>query len=417
MNENRSRRSLTNVGGGVDLEAGSPQTAHANLVYLAHALDVAPAGEDELAPERMHVHGFHTYPARLHPTTASQLVTALTKEGDTVWDPFCGSGTVLVTTLEARRNALGSDLNPLAVMLTNAKIRMRSEEEIALLEKEATRGRAFADERRKKLARVSRRYGPADVQSFAPHVLCELDSLRTFVETDPALKQTTRADLQLVLSAMLIKVSTKRADTSAERVEKRHYPGFAARFFQDKAREWAERLREFQKIRGKGSARAAICSATEAPPWKANTVNAIITSPPYAGTYDYVEHHAMRLRWLNLSDETFQRKELGSRRRYSLIQDDSSAARLYHDEMARCLATWARVLTPGAKIALVVADSAGGRFAVRADAVIRRVAESVPGYHFEARASQDRPHFHAGSQRAFDERPRREHVIVLSYRR
>lgn len=409
------RRSLTNVGGGVDLETGSPELAKANVVYLAHALDVAPAGRDDNEPERSHVHGFHTYPARLHPTTAAHLVRALVKPDETVWDPFCGSGTTLVCALEAGRQALGSDLNPLAIMLTNAKIRMRSPEEIDALEAAGKRARAFADDRRKKRARATRRYGDEDMRAFAIHVLMELDSLRLFATTDPDLKPNARNDLMLVLSAMLVKVSQMRADTSQERVEKRHYPGFAARFFEDKTRELAERLRAFQLLRGKGSARAAICSATESPPWKGRSVNAIITSPPYAGTYDYVDHHALRLRWLGLGEHSFASKELGSRRKYSNLEGDQDATRLYHDEIARCLASWSRVLVPGARIALVVADSAGARFAVRADAVIRRAAETVPGYRFEARASQDRPHFHAASQDAFSDKPRREHVIVLAF--
>ncbi|MCL2326642.1 MAG: hypothetical protein FWC40_09140, partial [Proteobacteria bacterium] len=38
--------------------------------------------------------GFHTYPARLHPEAASRLLGVL--GGQTLGDPFCGGGTVLV---------------------------------------------------------------------------------------------------------------------------------------------------------------------------------------------------------------------------------------------------------------------------------------------------------------------------------
>src|SRR5678810_1107167 len=69
-------------------------------------------------------HPFHTYPARLHPATAKILVEFI---GDgagrtqPLLDPFCGSGTVLV---EARANGLrtiGTDLNPLAILVARAK--------------------------------------------------------------------------------------------------------------------------------------------------------------------------------------------------------------------------------------------------------------------------------------------------------
>jgi 23S rRNA G2445 N2-methylase RlmL len=78
-----------------------------------------PRGEAEA---RAHVHGFHTYPARLHPTTARRLVTGLSRAGDAVLDPFCGSGTVAVEARLAGRRAFGSDVNPLAVALARRKV-------------------------------------------------------------------------------------------------------------------------------------------------------------------------------------------------------------------------------------------------------------------------------------------------------
>src|SRR5262245_59473231 len=64
-------------------------------------------------------HPFHTYPARLHPATAKVLVEFA---GDgTILDPFCGSGTVLVEARAAGQRAIGSDLNPLAVLVARAK--------------------------------------------------------------------------------------------------------------------------------------------------------------------------------------------------------------------------------------------------------------------------------------------------------
>ena len=59
------RRSLTNVGGPVELTGRDEIEQSA----LSHALDVGP--EDGA---RDHVHGFHSYPARLHAVTARRLV-------------------------------------------------------------------------------------------------------------------------------------------------------------------------------------------------------------------------------------------------------------------------------------------------------------------------------------------------------
>src|SRR5580658_214827 len=113
----RQRRSLSNVGGAVDL-GGS----RAEALALAGALEVAPAttGEGE-GEDRAHVHGFHTYPARMHPATATRLIEAFASPGSTVLDPFCGSGTVLVEAMRLGSTAIGTDLNPLAVRLATIK--------------------------------------------------------------------------------------------------------------------------------------------------------------------------------------------------------------------------------------------------------------------------------------------------------
>src|SRR4051812_48600424 len=100
------RRSLTNVGGEITTSGDRAAAA-----ILAHAIDVAP-NMDEDADDRAHVHGFHPYPARAHPTTARRLIEDLSPDDGIVLDPFCGSGTILVEAMLAGRSAIGSDLNP-----------------------------------------------------------------------------------------------------------------------------------------------------------------------------------------------------------------------------------------------------------------------------------------------------------------
>ena len=112
------RRALTNVGGKVCVEANSA----ADRELLVRALDVS-AGDPYVSA---HVHGFHSYPARLHPRSAQSLVTGLTLAGQAVLDPFCGSGTVLVEARIAGRVVFGLDANPLAIALSSLKLRAMS---------------------------------------------------------------------------------------------------------------------------------------------------------------------------------------------------------------------------------------------------------------------------------------------------
>src|SRR5437867_9961442 len=61
------------------------------------------------APDDALTHGFHAYPARMHPAVA-RAVVGWTPPDAIVLDPFCGSGTVLVEAMVAGRSAVGVDL-------------------------------------------------------------------------------------------------------------------------------------------------------------------------------------------------------------------------------------------------------------------------------------------------------------------
>lgn len=68
-------------------------------------------------------HLIHPYPAKLlvHIPYLFLANDLLTKPGDIVLDPFCGSGTVLVEAQLSNRRAYGADANPLARLIARVK--------------------------------------------------------------------------------------------------------------------------------------------------------------------------------------------------------------------------------------------------------------------------------------------------------
>lgn len=66
-------------------------------------------------------HGLHDYPARMVPQIAHRLIETYTREGDKILDPFCGSGTTLVEAALLNRKAIGTDINPFAILLAKVK--------------------------------------------------------------------------------------------------------------------------------------------------------------------------------------------------------------------------------------------------------------------------------------------------------
>jgi DNA modification methylase len=404
--ERRERRSLSHVGGPVE-KLGDDESL---LEALERALTVRSDERFTLT----HVHGFHSYPARLHPETAARLVAGLTRSGATVLDPFCGSGTVLVEAHRLGRRALGVDANPLAIELSWLKTRGFDAKERAALLETARQVVEHADERRRAKAGPSRSYAAADRELFDPHVLLELDGLRD------GIAKLARGDQQralaLVLSAILTKASRRPGDT-AERTSPRRLPGgFAIRFFERKTEDLVRRLLEYSAGIPPGTPRVklAVGDARDLERVRDRSVDLVLTSPPYPGVYDYHSHHAARLRWLGLEDKKFEKREIGARRR-AREQEPAAAVDDWRRDFGACLAEMRRVLAPTGRAAIVIADSAIAGRALRADITVGELA-SRAGLTLAARASQARPNFHAPSQRAFRSGPRREHVLVFGHR-
>jgi SAM-dependent methyltransferase len=401
------RRSLTHVGGATETR-GRPEIADA----LARAFDVESSVESDEAEDaaRAHVHGFHTYAARLHPATARHLVRALSAPGDAVLDPFCGSGTVLVEARLLQRRALGVDANPLAIRLARFKTEPADDAFLAALSEGAARVASVAQARRKAKAGASRRYGEVDVASFAPHVLLELDGLRVglVAETDPRVREA----LFLVLSSILVKMSKRSGDTSGGQREVRLAAGYPTRVFVKKTEELASRLAEIAPRLADGP-RAHIVEgdARDLSGIKPASADLVVTSPPYPGVYDYAEQHALRLRWLGLAAGRFEEAEIGARRR-ARAEAAPDAIAAYAADMKRVLAAIATRLRPGGRAAIVAADGSIGGLPVWMDDLLASLGEEV-GLTPLAVASQERPHFDGATSRAFRDRPRREHVAAL----
>ncbi len=66
-------------------------------------------------------HSIHPYVAAINPPLAASLISHYVPQGEVVLDPFCGGGGVLVETILQGRRAIGCDINPLAVLMSQAK--------------------------------------------------------------------------------------------------------------------------------------------------------------------------------------------------------------------------------------------------------------------------------------------------------
>jgi len=67
------------------------------------------------------VHKIHSFPAKFPPQLPRKFILALTQPGDIVLDPMSGSGTSLLEAYLLGRQAIGTDIDPVAIMLSRVK--------------------------------------------------------------------------------------------------------------------------------------------------------------------------------------------------------------------------------------------------------------------------------------------------------
>ena len=395
------RRALSNVGGRAELSGDHE---------LARLLSGALAVRSDDPAARVHVHAFHSYTARMHPLTAQRLVVGLSRAGESVLDPFCGSGTVLVEAKIAGRRGFGVDANPLAVELARLKTRRWNPAALRGLVAEAERIAGEADARRKAKAGATRNYGERDRELFDAHVLFELDGLRAAIEKLRG--SEVRDALWLVLSSILVKGSRQPGDSAERLVPRRLASGYTIRLFAKRATELADQLGEFARLVPSSAplCKVALGDARKLDGITSHTVDLVVTSPPYPGVYDYLEQHALRLRWLGLDARGFSGSEIGSRRELERLGAKEPAR--WKKDSGAALAAIGRVLRPGGTAVLLMADSVIGTAPIAADAITAELAPAA-GLVPRAAASQRRPHFHGATQEAFRAHPRREHALLL----
>lgn len=66
-------------------------------------------------------HRFYRYPARFSPLFVQAAIEQFTEPGDLVFDPFVGGGTSVVEAMRLGRDAIGFDINELALFISEVK--------------------------------------------------------------------------------------------------------------------------------------------------------------------------------------------------------------------------------------------------------------------------------------------------------
>src|SRR5437667_9224699 len=102
---------------GIQLAQGS----FGNGYFMPPTRAIPPvSGTIDIERDRL-THYLFRYPAKFHPPVVRHLIERFTDEHQTILDPFCGSGTLLVEASICGRSATGTDVDPLAVFVSKIK--------------------------------------------------------------------------------------------------------------------------------------------------------------------------------------------------------------------------------------------------------------------------------------------------------
>lgn len=375
-------------------------------------------------------HNFHTYPARVHPATARVLVDVVGRDArsarDPLVDPFCGSGTTLVEARAAGLRAVGVDLNPLACLVARAKtwtVAPRARAELRDVGARIARDALAAGKQARRSgneAAPHRKVAGFDPNGrarrlaswFAPHVRRELETIAGMIDEVRAHNGELADVLLACLSAILYKVSSRTSDTDGTWVARNIARGNAARLFGQRVEGLWQGLDDLARIQGPRVEVYEQDARKLADVVPDGTAAGVVTSPPYAGTYDYAEHQRLRFDFLGLRHRAMDEGEIGSRRSFSGAMPPAVDPHVqWRRDLGDAVGAIGVALAPGAMAALVVGDSVARGRAVYALDDLRDV---LPGdMVVVAWASQDRPMLGAVERRAFGDRWKAEHVVLL----
>lgn len=287
-------------------------------------------------------HALHPYPAKFIPQVPRALIQELSSAGDTVLDMFCGSGTTLLEALRLKRNAVGIDANPLAVLISRVKTTPLTAAEFGELEEHRAicerilaeaaltsggllgNGRPFRSSGWRPAPQVCEFW-------FEPHVVEELAALRE--QANQVAGERARALCLVALSAIVVAVSKQDSDTRYVRRKKAIEPGAAVRRYLSQLKAAASAVREMGKlVEDRQSCRVLTADILQAP----DTVplDLVVTSPPYPNAYSYHLYHRTRMIWLGHDPDRFRRVEIGSHRKYSSKSRSRATPETFRNELA-----------------------------------------------------------------------------------
>lgn len=315
-----------------------------------------------------HVHRLHPYLGKFIPQLVEIFLRKYFRPGQTVLDPFCGSGTTLVQANELGVDSIGYDISAFNVLLSRAKVRKYDVDRARAEVLDALDKLRRLTQSRTQLGLWEERAAELEIPKidneylqkwYAPKALDQLLAYRYLIQNEGYLY---RGLLKIILSrsARSARLTThydldfpKRPQTEPYWCYKHSrtcYPTTEAfKFINRYSLDTLRRIEEFAALRtnARGEVRHADSRRANFQP-----IDGVITSPPYVGLIDYHDQHAYSYHLLGLKDR--RKSEIGP----AVNGSGHRAKRQYQLDIAKVFGRAVEAMSRGGWLVVIIHDSA-----------------------------------------------------------
>lgn len=317
----------------------------------------------------------HPYPAKFIPQIPKHFIEQLSKPGDTVYDPFLGSGTTAVEANILGRNAIGNDVNELAVLISKVKTTPISIQKLnrldSLLNKIYNRINLLYSSKKKGIVKP-------DIVNldlwFKDFVINEIVIIKKEIEN---LTDKKLIDFCFVaLSGIIINVSNQDSDTRYVRVYKElnHFDPFNK--FSKQLTKLCKAMKNSYKDLSKGKSKFKVADTRTEKIFPKNSASLAVTSPPYPNAYDYHLYHKYRLFWLGMNPRQLRKSEIGAHTDYSKKNGSNEFDFMY--DMEKCMLNTSKILKSGSYLVLVIGNSILKGRDIKNNEILKQAAKNTP---------------------------------------
>ncbi len=328
-------------------------------------------------------HGYHRYPAKFIPQVAAALIETYSQKGQVVLDPFMGSGTTLVEAKRSGRPSMGIDINPVAHLIALAKVQAIEPKRLAKAIRHLHSVLFPVRELSLFSSSTSEASGiwPERLRYwFREEVLAALRTIQNSIHT---LEPEMQPFFACALSHSLKSLSYwhDRSIKPTRKLDK-PIPDSYETFFRQ-VRRMERGNSEYWDILVQADTQEVpatpLCADARALPLPDQSVELIVTSPPYVTSYEYADLHQLSALWFEMTSDlrTFRKSFIGrshilqteekplcsplaDRIVAALARQDvkkSQEARQYFVDMYACFLEWQRVLKHGGYACIVIGNT------------------------------------------------------------